>query len=243
MNNRSGTVGCWKAELNRAKSHVGVLRACTRICRSLGLKHVTYASATIRDRGEDNPILLTSFPQKWVDLYFEQNYQEIDPVLMLASASVLPINWMKVSRRSNRVRQFFGEAENAGVGTTGVTICIFGPNGKSALFTATADLSEPEWRAKYPQVEKDITYLSHLVHDRIMALDSYRVDHDLQDLSLMERSCLQWTADGYTMKGVAKKLNVSERAVRMYLSSARNKLNAKNTIHAVALMMRRGQLA
>lgn len=243
MNNRSGSVGCWKKELANARSRKGVLNSCTKICRSLGLKHVTYASSSIRDNLNEKPLLLTSFPQKWVDLYFEQNYQEIDPVLMLASASVLPINWMKVSRRSVRVQKFFEEARKAGVGNTGVTICIFGPNGKSALFSATSDMSEAEWEVFYPQVERDVTYLSHLAYDRITALDDYGFSSPVRELSLMEISCLQWTADGYTMKGVAGKLNVSERAVRMYLSSARTKLNAKNTIQAVSVLMRHGQLA
>ena len=225
-----------------ANTHASISRQATLICRSMGLKHTIYASPSIRDRPEDDPLLLTSFPKAWVDRYLNNRYQEIDPALLLAATSVLPVNWDKISRRSARVRKFFNEAKALGVGNHGITISVFGPNGNSGLFSVTAEMPDCQWKREYPRLERDITYLSHLVHERVAALSDRANSTKMQDISLMEKSCLQWVADGHTMLAVAQKLNVSERAVRMYLSTARSKLDAKNTTHAIAIMMRCGQL-
>jgi len=115
-------------------------------------------------------------------------------------------------------------------------------NGGAALFSVTSDMEDTEWLKYSAELEKDIIYLSLLVHERARKLQSNGPEIEEQAVTLMEKSCLQWIAEGHTMIQVAEKLSVSERTVRMYLSSARMKLGANNTIHAITKLLRAGQL-
>jgi DNA-binding CsgD family transcriptional regulator len=53
-------------------------------------------------------------------------------------------------------------------------------------------------------------------------------------LSPREKECLQWAASGTTIWETAHILNISERAVRLYLDVARHKLECLNKTQAVA---------
>ena len=61
-------------------------------------------------------------------------------------------------------------------------------------------------------------------------------------LSIRERECLTWTAEGKTSEEIAIILELSVHTVNHYLTSAARKLNAVNRLHAVARAMRLGLL-
>ncbi len=62
------------------------------------------------------------------------------------------------------------------------------------------------------------------------------------ELSVRERDCLTFVADGYTDAQVAMLLNISESTVRFHLSNARMKLGAVNRTQAVARLATSGML-
>ncbi|NTC22081.1 response regulator transcription factor, partial [Agrobacterium tumefaciens] len=53
-------------------------------------------------------------------------------------------------------------------------------------------------------------------------------------LSPRERECLLWIGEGKTYWECARILGLSEHTVRFYLESARHKLGAANTTHAIS---------
>lgn len=62
-------------------------------------------------------------------------------------------------------------------------------------------------------------------------------------LSPREAQVLQLAACGLTADLTARRLAISERTVRGYLSAARLKLRAENTVHAVAVALTHGLIA
>ncbi len=59
-------------------------------------------------------------------------------------------------------------------------------------------------------------------------------------LSAREKDCLRWRATGKSDWEISQILAISERTVKFHLESARAKLGATNTLHAVAKAMNRG---
>jgi len=230
------------AAIGGAQTNTQLQNRCLKLCREMGLKHTIYAASTVYDDQQDDPLMLLSYPDEWVKHYFASKYQRIDPALILALSSTLPVNWTNISKKRSLVKTFFGEAREMGVGKTGMTVSVYGPTGSSALFSVTSNMSDKEWLAFSPEITSNVVYLSHLVHDRASIINGADAQFEDIPLGLMEKSCLQWIAEGLTMNDVADKLRVSERTVRMHLSSARTKLNSNNTIHAIIKLMRRGQL-
>lgn len=54
-----------------------------------------------------------------------------------------------------------------------------------------------------------------------------------------ERECLLWSSDGKTEPDIAKILEISTSTVSKHIASVRDKLDAMNKTHAVALALRR----
>ena len=63
-----------------------------------------------------------------------------------------------------------------------------------------------------------------------------------QGLSERQREVLAARADGWQEKQIAKQLGISRMTVKNHLAEIRDKLDARDTCHAVAIAMRRGEL-
>ena len=238
--------GNWQIQTDHiygAKTNDELLRRFHDVCKSLDLKFVNYLSGAIHGASDDNPFRLISFPVEWIIHYQENGYSSIDPAINLSFGTTLPINWENIPRRGKRVKELFKDAQKFNIGTTGMTIPIYGPTGFAAMVTVTSDMEVNAWNLHARKIESFLMHLSYKVHKRCLELNGNRYQRvDNKSLSLMEVSCLRWIAEGKTMQQAAETMGLGERTVRMHLSSARNKLEAENTVQAVSMMIRGGLL-
>lgn len=65
----------------------------------------------------------------------------------------------------------------------------------------------------------------------------------MRQLTDVQRSVLQLSADGLMAKQIAHKLGLSVRTIEMYSYNLRHKLKAKNISHAVAIGLRTGAIS
>ncbi len=229
--------------LSSSRNNIELTRRFSDYCKKLGLKHLAYRSGNVGTTTHGNSLFLNTMPKNWLQHYQNNSYAAIDPAIHLSQGSILPINWSNIPRRSNRVKLLYEEAEKYGVGKNGMTIPVHGPSGLSAMVTVTSDMNNREWLEASPDIEKELLFLSYVVHDCSSKLNGCHANPiDCYEITVMERTCLQWIAEGLTMEAVARKIHLGERTVRMHLSSARTKLNAVNTTHAVAKLLRAGYL-
>lgn len=63
------------------------------------------------------------------------------------------------------------------------------------------------------------------------------------ELSNRELECLKWMAIGYSSKQIAGELAISRKTVEHHIGSIRQKLDARNSTHAVASAIRRNLIA
>ena len=70
--------------------------------------------------------------------------------------------------------------------------------------------------------------------------ESSRVPEPAQPLSPREVDAMTFLALGYSRAQVAATLVISEHTLRVYIESARHKLGAMNTVHAVTKALSRG---
>lgn len=59
-------------------------------------------------------------------------------------------------------------------------------------------------------------------------------------LTRREIECLRWLAQGESAKTAAFRLGITKKTVEHYIASAKHKLGAKTSIHAVVLAMKQG---
>ncbi|EJN05983.1 LuxR family transcriptional regulator [Phyllobacterium sp. YR531] len=235
MENKQQSPLSWSlAMLQRVSSKTDLNVAIANMRDRYRFTHLVFLVVRPANRADSYPFCCTTYPDEWTSLYLRNNYFEIDPIIELSRTGFLPVDWSNLDRRSSRVRDFFKEANSFDIGRHGVTVPIRGPGGERSLFSATSNLSRPEWRKLRMWSNQDIQVLSQYLHEKVLSVTELRETSDYQKLSRREQECLQLLARGLVPKRIAPRLQISESAVRLYLRSAKRKLNAATIYQAIA---------
>ncbi|MBX3528237.1 MAG: LuxR family transcriptional regulator [Rhodoblastus sp.] len=207
----------------------------------MGLSHCTYHCPTLRGYSNENPLLLLTYADDWVEHYKRAQYVRIDPVVSVSARSMLPIDWSKLDRTRPKVRRLFNESIDAGVGRQGLTVPIRGPvHGMWALMSITTNDTEREWSLRRDQFKKEALLLAYCVHEAVVRIQNETPVIDLNLITRRECETLSWIAEGKTIDDVGVILGISNETVKAHLDSARAKLSALNRPHAVAKALRMG---
>lgn len=203
-----------------------------RICTSFRLKHMTFLVVRAGAKSPRYPYCCTTYPMTWTETYLAENYFEIDPVIDVLRWSRRPVDWQVLGLETSR--RFFDIARASGVGTSGMTIPLWGPGGERCLFSVSSDLSGADWLALKTDTTHELHIISHFLHEKVLSASDLAALRERPSLSRRERQCLEQLANGFIPKQIAARLAISESAVRLYLGSARRKLGARTSRHAVA---------
>jgi len=81
---------------------------------------------------------------------------------------------------------------------------------------------------------------AHYMNEKALELEGGPNQGPVRALSPREKDALTLLALGNNRAGVAEALNISENTLRVYIESARFKMGATNTVHAVATALTHG---
>ncbi|MDJ0827640.1 MAG: LuxR family transcriptional regulator [Rhodobacter sp.] len=183
-----------------------------------------------------------TYPLTWVDRYLEQDYARVDPVVQGCYRRFHPVDWKRLDWSGKQVRDFMGEAQDAGVGQQGFSVPIRGPNGQFALFTVSDRRTDTAWNKYTERHVRDMILAAHFVNQKALEIERGTDETQQRNLSPREVDALTMLAMGYSRAQAAESLSISEHTLRVYIESARFKLNASNTTHAVARALTLGLL-
>jgi len=175
----------------------------------------------------------------WVQRYLEKDYLRIDPVIQGCYQRFHPVDWKRLDWSGEAARAFLKEALDYGLRNQGYSVPLRGPNGQFALFTVNHRIGDDSW-ARFTRTHmQELLLAAHYVNERALALDGDSpAPH--QALSPRETDALTLLAAGNSRAKAAERLKISEHTLRVYIESARFKLGAMNTTHAVANALSRG---
>ncbi len=126
------------------------------------------------------------------------------------------------------------------MGNQGFTVPIRGPNGQFALFTINDDCDDDSWKRFTETNGRALILIAHVFNQKALEFEPDRTPEISQALSPREVDAMTLLAIGYNRAQVANTLSISENTLRVYIESARFKLGALNTTHAVARALSRG---
>ena len=176
----------------------------------------------------------------WVDRYLEQDYLRVDPVIVGCYQKFHPIDWKQLDWSSKAARAFQLEAMQYGIGNQGYSVPVRGPNGQFALFTVNHNASDEDWTRFTEDHRRELILFAHEFNHKALELEPDRNPEQSRALSPREVDAMTLLAVGYSRAQAANSLSISEHTLRVYIESARSKLGALNTTHAVARAMSRG---
>lgn len=222
------------ALIEEAEDFAGLQTALEAMLRPYGLQHVVYHALRIPAASISQSALVRTYPTDWISEYASRRYYNIDPVVIEAQRGIVPFDWRRGEQESKIVRRFFQKAEDAGIGRHGLTVPLRGALGERALFTVTSQCSDRDWRDLRLLYVRDMQVIASYTHSRILSILGIPAPSYGSRLSKREVECLQWAAAGKTVEDTGEILTLSASAVRLYLDSARHKLDSLTKTQAVA---------
>ncbi len=203
---------------------------------AFGVTHVLYY--TVNQRGEQ--FGAHTYSNEWAARYVEKDYKRIDPVILGAMRRNHPMDWKSLDWSSPAARAFLKDSMAMGLGNQGWSVPIWGPAGEFTLFVLNQKADDAAWDAFTRENAKDILLVAHLVNQHAMRIIKGEVEESTPDLSPREKEALTLLSLGQSRAQVANELKISENTLRAYIDSARHKLGAHNTTHAVAQALAKG---
>lgn len=181
-----------------------------------------------------------TYAPAWVERYVEKDYLRVDPVIQGCYQRFHPVDWKRLDWSGKAARAFQREAIEFGVGNQGYSVPVRGPNGQFALFTASHNCDDDTWAQFTTQKRRDLILIAHAFNQKALEFEPDRQGPTAASLSPREVDAITLLAMGYSRAQVAETLSISEHTLRAYIESARFKLGAQNTVHAVARAISRG---
>lgn len=222
--------------IEAARSLADIQGAVVALRDDLGVDHVIYH--WVSSDGEQ--FGCGTYDPVWVKRYVEQEYLRVDPVVIGCFQRFHPVDWKRLDWSSKGARAFRADAVAHGVGGQGFSVPIRGPSGQFALFSVSDGCDDDAWAAFIRDRQRELILVGHYLNQKALEIQSARAPESTRGLSPREVDTLTFLAMGYARGQVAEMLSISEHTLRAYIESARFKLGAMNTTHAVAKAMTEG---
>lgn len=223
-------------ELAQAEGLEGLNTAIFALRDTFGVDHMVYH--WVDSAGDQYGC--GTYSDAWRDRYLEQGYLRIDPVILGCYQRFHPVDWKRLDWSSKAAKAFQREAMEYGVGNQGFSVPIRGPNGQFALYTVSHSCDDDTWAKFTEDHRRSLILIAHEFNQKALDFEPDRSPDAAQSLSPREVDAMTLLAMGYSRAQVAETLTISEHTLRVYIESARFKLGAMNTTHAVARAMSRG---
>ena len=186
---------------------------------------------------------LTNFPPEFVDRFLRRRYQALDPVCDRAVGSIRPFYWgrgrfLRAFRQQQR--RVFDEASAFGI-VSGLAIPVHGTDGAVGVLAVSADNAKRLQDAVAGEHER-LFAAAYDAHEFALGASAGAPESEPPEprLTVRERECLLWTAEGKTADDVAALLGLSVSTVNHHVSAAARKLGCLNKHHAVVRALRAG---
>ena len=223
-------------ELDATDTLEGIQDVIVKLRDAYGIDHIVYH--WVDSAGEQYGC--GTYDDEWRDHYIVQSYIRVDPVIIGCFQRFHPVDWKRLDWSGKPAREFLVDALKHGVGNQGFSIPIRGPNGQFALFTVNHSCDDDAWSAFTERHSRELILIAHYFNRKALEFEPDRKGEQSRALSPREIDAMTLLAMGYSRAQVADTLAISEHTLRVYIESARFKLGAHNTTHAVARALSRG---
>jgi LuxR family quorum-sensing system transcriptional regulator SolR len=195
------------------------------VARRLGFEYCAYGMRPPLPLTRQRIVMFTNYPSEWQQQYARENYLAVDPTVLHALQSPLPVIWS--DEFFSAARPFWEEARMHGLRYGWAQPCR-DAYGARDMFTVArshevledAELQEKNFRLSW------LTQIAHICMTRVLI--KKMVPEANVKLSVRETSVIRWTADGKTTAEISEIMGLSVRTVTFHIGNVVKKLNASN---------------
>ncbi|PLX35651.1 MAG: LuxR family transcriptional regulator [Hyphomicrobiales bacterium] len=230
------------ARIDKAISPQEICDGLTHFTSDFGLDCMiagTMPSPRDHGKAQEQHLLVSEFPNGWMERYLRKEYVFIDPIIRRIQSDLAPFHWLEALP--------YIQDETAGVATRMLNeACEFNLKAGFAVPMITLDGTIAavslggEKTDIPPHAPAMISMVSTFAIGRAIELRSRERKRIEARLTPREIECLKWAAEGKTEWEISVILSISEHTADKHLANAHRKLKAANRPQAVANAIRLG---
>lgn len=231
--------------VTRSSSKISIWRTTYKFAENLGFSDCSLITANGGQHLFKTPRTITSYSSEFKKAYECEGMGEIDPFLHfhchdMRTKQITSKKLSSFPKASTAHRLFLDHvAENGGTGGISIPVRTIDQPIFGGWIMSCAE-SDNRINMLYREHARILQLASVLAYERMVALGLLKNGGEL--LSARERECLLWLSAGLRVQMIAEKLSISESAVNLYITNAKQKLGAKTREQAVARAIINGQI-
>lgn len=226
----SFNVEAFKPAISVASTHAELQAIAESICNETGLQHLMFNSANM----SGSPLFFGTYGMRWITRYLEMQYYRNDPVVQACYRSFDPVNWNQLDWSPRPAARLRNDSLEHGVGSQGLSFPIRGPFAQFAILTISHTCEDDEWNAYIEENTCSFLRLGIQLNRAVLRLHTGAIPEISRHLSPREIEVMTLLARGQSRSKAAQELQISEHTLRVHIEAARKKMDASNTINAVA---------
>lgn len=220
--------------INRAEDLDQIFSILQKQINVLGFEKMTYWLRWHR-KDTRRPVLISSYPEKFLDHYADQNFQNHDMVGKYSNLKNTPFTWSDIYKNFEvtKVQKIlFQDSSSVGL-RSGGSIPIHGPGLVKATFSVANDEKDTTFDRLFSYRRHELQIIATYAHEKIMSLglDSPMIDNILTP---KEIDILSWVAAGKSYWEIGVIHKIQEDTVKKHMQSIFHKLGVTNKSHAVS---------
>ena len=216
------------------------------IAGQLGFEHFIYGVQVNTSLTRPYQFVLNGYPKEWRARYVEQNYQEVDPTYhhCIVRKQIIPVIWDSRVFKGDKESKMRSESREFGL-LCGASFAVHGGHGEAAMLSLATSQDSCRVKQHIVSIIGKSQLLACYLHEATqrIVLSKGPLPLTKMELTLRERECLLWAAEGKTGGEIADILKITERTVTFHLQNAGNKMGASNRQHAIARALSMGLIA
>ncbi|KGT94246.1 LuxR family transcriptional regulator [Erwinia typographi] len=174
--------------------------------------------------------IYSSYPEKWLCDYQQQNFAAIDPVIKNCQIPGKILLWDASLNRSGR--RVFEAAKEYGI-NSGFSACTMAKNRAIGILSMASGEAFEKMKLT-PDKQLKLQYLSVLIMDALQRVKDISMAMMKMELSQRELEILKWTAEGKTSAEISLILSISENTVNFHQKNMQKRFNAPNKTQVAA---------
>ncbi|MEL7630204.1 LuxR family transcriptional regulator [Pectobacterium aroidearum] len=203
---------------------------------------IKFSFMVLNKKNPSQMIIISSYPDEWVNLYKENKYQHIDPVVLASFNKISPFSWEKSLVINTRLQlaKIFDISKKYNI-INGYTFVLHDHGDNLAMLSIIVDSSYPDNVEKFIEEKKD-TFQMLLIdaYEKIISLcremiESKKQLNNKEMFSQRENEILYWASMGKTYLEVAIILGIKTSTVKFHIGNVVKKLGVLNAKHAIRL--------
>ncbi|KFF64097.1 LuxR family transcriptional regulator [Pectobacterium brasiliense] len=203
---------------------------------------VKFSFMVLNKKNPSEMIIISSYPDEWVNLYKANKYQHIDPVVLASFNKISPFSWEKSLVINTRLQlaKIFDLSKKYNI-INGYTFVLHDHGDNLAMLSIIVDSSYPDDVDTFIEEKKD-TFQMLLIdaYEKIISLCREMIENKKQlnnkeIFSQRENEILYWASMGKTYLEVAIILGIKTSTVKFHIGNVVKKLGVLNAKHAIRL--------